>query len=206
MREPAYGMHCQNSVALTELPAAQFFAAVNACGQDPHEAPVPVVPFLFSAALLGLPISFIPADRLHRAAPDVIRITIGREPAVIEPLHEVLHDIVEVDPAKAADAFQQRERQAAVVRPGSFRQIESAVAAHTRHRMAGDLPAALELHRASQRVSDNNTHSSVQPDICISCHCISPLSIEQYHLVHDCSIAWGLFHMVARKATAGRDR
>ena len=173
VRQPADRMDRLDGIMLCKITSAKLPAAVDADGQDPHEAPVPVVPFFISAAFFCFPVFLIPADRQHRAAPDIIGIAIGRELAVIEPLHEIFHYVIKIDPPEAPDALQKGECQAAVIRPGSFRQVEGTVSAHSGHRVLCDFLSRLKLHRAAESVADNDSHDPIEPHIVISCHCIS---------------------------------
>ena len=128
-------LHC---IALGEFAAPEHLAAVDAGGKDPHQASVSIIPVALAAALLGISGSSVAVDRLHCAVSDVIRITVRSELAVIHPLHEILHDVIEIDPLHAADALQKRESKAAVVCPGPFRKIKGSVTAHPCDRIAGD--------------------------------------------------------------------
>ena len=78
---------------------------------DAHQAAVAVVLFMTASAEHGFPVPLVPLNGRHRRAADVVGIAIGREGAVVEPIHEILHDVGQVNGALAADALQQGQRQ-----------------------------------------------------------------------------------------------
>ena len=127
-----------NCIALGEFTAPEHLAAVEAGGKDPHEASVSIIPVALAAALFGVSGSSVAVDRLHCAVSDIIRITVRSKLAVIHPLHEIPHDVIEIDSLHAADALQKRESKAAVVRPGPLRKFKSSITAHPGDRIAGN--------------------------------------------------------------------
>ena len=187
------------------LPVLQAFGATVQTGrQDPHQAAVPVVRFFPSAALVRIPAPLIPLDRPHRPGPDIVRIIIGRVFSFFQPGHEILHDLLQVQTAGFADAVQQCQGQAAVVRPGTCRQVERPVPAHARHRILRDLLPVLKLHRASQRVPGHHAEHTVFPDIP---HPITHLSIQTLHRIHPFTVPMiphAAFRQVAPQATSFR--
>ena len=174
--KPADRMYNVDCITIRVHSAAFHNTAVKTCRHDPHQASVTVIPFLIAAAFLCFSIFLVSVDCLHCAAADIVGFSIRSKFSVVEPLHKVPHDIVEINLSDTPDAFQECNRQAAVICPGSFRKIECAISAHAGNRVPGNFIPGFKLYRASKSITDNNTHDPIQPDIGIVCH--------KNHLLH----------------------
>ena len=154
-------MDCPDGVGVRH----PFCVTIQAGRHDPHQAAVAVVAFTPASAFKRVSLALISRNRVVGAFADIIGIAVRGERPVIQPVHKIAHDIIHIHTAGSADAVQQRQRQAAVVRPGTCGQIESTVPAHSGHRMRCNLVPFLKLNRAAQGVPDYDAHNSVFPDI-----------------------------------------
>ena len=95
--ETADRMYNVDCITIRVHSAAFHNTAVKTCRHDPHQASVTVIPFLIAAAFLCFSIFLVSVDCLHCAAADIVGFSIRSKFSVVEPLHKVPHDIVEID-------------------------------------------------------------------------------------------------------------
>ena len=80
----------------------------------------------------------VPQNSLHGPVSDIVGISVRGEFTIVQPLDKIVHDVGRIRFSKSQKALQQSDRQAAVVCPGSGRQVEGSVSAHFRYRIAGN--------------------------------------------------------------------